>query len=138
MPVPTTLPVGGGDVSERRELLGRIAERVLVQERQVRIELRRPFEILAGSAHSITERFHSNPNHVLNARFSVYVGEKSSRGKPARSSPRARSKTGNPNHAKTRSHKAKTAALRAAISSWWACLESNQGPLHYQCNALTI
>lgn len=124
-----------GDETERRELLGNLSSRITVKDRGVAIEFRRPYNVLKGSWAAPGRP--DDANHPLARRISRnQAPNRPGRNAEVHAGESVRI-TRDANHVNAQSPQQKTAAGEAAISRWWAWMESNHRPLHYQCNALT-
>lgn len=108
-----------GDESERRELLGAIAERIVVKDRKPEIVSRRPYHLLAVAADEYRARAPRDPNHQISVQNQPKSLSKAST-RSGRNAPRRHpSKQSDPNHLPVPNGIEKTTAVEAVVSSWW-------------------
>lgn len=112
-----------GEPTERRELLGTVAERILVEQRQVKVILRRPYRLLVEAIDEYRNSVERDPNHEArdqNASKLLMKVNVPTRRIPSRRHTRKQS---DPNHALVSMEIEKTAGVDAAILSWCALID---------------
>lgn len=131
-----------GGAEERRALIAELCDRIELTEAGLKVEFTRPFTILAGTDSAGPKAGGANRTRgarkgpKTRARTTSASSRHRQTGRatcPAGANPRTSSKKS----LNKRESRAGSAARTVPFSRWWACQDSNLGPSHYQCDALT-
>ncbi len=116
-----------GEPTERRELLSAVAERILVAERQAKVVLRLPYQLLAEAIDEYRNLAERDPNHSQKDQDAPKLLMKTN--VPTRRIPSRHhiQKPRDPNHILMPMGIEKAAGIDAATLSWWAGKDSNLG-----------